>query len=132
MIVGQNPGKNPNGPDTEFAWGPSPSAKLVFQAIDVFDNIVMTNAWNWQDMEVEHIIEGQVELQELIERTNPYVILCFGKYAEQAVRNIGTKVPVYNFWHPSYVLRYNGENERYVRRIRKVITNSVQELNNDV
>lgn len=121
LIVGQNPGRQRKGEQTEVVWEGNRSSDLLLDVLKDQQNIYFTNVCNYQEMTPERISEGQYDLKVLIEQLEPRLIICLGAFAHLGVVALNTDVPVRKFLHPSFIARFNKDRNEYKRKILEVI-----------
>jgi uracil-DNA glycosylase family 4 len=121
LIVGQNPGRQRRGEQTNIVWEGNRSSDLLQWVIAGQDNIYLTNVCNYQEMTPERIEEGVYDLSVLISTLKPRVIICLGAFAHLAVAQLEMKYPIRKFLHPSYIARFNKDRDEYKRKILEAI-----------
>lgn len=123
IIVGQNPGHNYDGTHTGVAWERNKSAKLLWEAIDDRQNLILTNICNYTVITIPRLAEGVLDLYHLIKIDNPSKIVCLGNiaYTEVKKMQVQNMPKVFHFHHPSYIIRFNKGRNSWIKDIRKAI-----------
>lgn len=122
MIVGQNPGNQRPGQRTNIVWEGNKSADLLLKAIDGIDNLFITNICNYQDpLDRSRISEGLDDLRKAVEVYQPERIVCIGARAHLAVMATVPQIHIRKLTHPSYVIRFGKDQQRWIDRLRRAI-----------
>lgn len=123
VFVGQNPGKTRKGKYSEYVWdGDTRTSSLLREAVDGYTNVVLTNVCNYQVMSDEHLQEGLIDLQKMIEDLEPKKIVCLGGFARRHVLSLKPECKVVSISHPSYIVRFNRDKEQYINNIRSQLS----------
>lgn len=122
FIVGMCPGKQRKKNQTRIVWEGNRSGDLMTRIIRGKKNLFLTNAFNYYvdgDVPENIIDEGKFDLLEDIYRYNPRKVLCFGEVARKTIKELDVvKCPIKLFKHPSYILRFNLDKEKYIKEVR--------------
>lgn len=129
LIIGQNPGRQRKGEETNIVWEGNRSSDFLMYCLLDYSNIYLTNVCNYQEITRETLNEGIYDLKILIEYLQPTHIICLGKFAEKyfnliAAKGLSLEKPasVHYFAHPSYVLRFNKDVEEYKDKIVNIVS----------
>jgi len=132
LIVGQNPGHNRDGTHTGTVWEKNRSARLLHEAIDGRDNIILTNICNYTEITPERLSEGMFDISKLIRKYKPENIICLGEYAfrhieamcaGRMIRPSGYSIAIYKLHHPSYIARFNKDKDEWINKVREILDN---------
>lgn len=127
MIVGQNPGKQRPGEQSEIVWEGNKSADFLRDVISGFDNLILTNICNYQEVNHDRLQEGIKDIRHLVNEWHPKKIICLGVMAHEHISDMfyrekkSTPVIIEAYPHPSYILRFNKDQKKYRNEIRKAI-----------
>ncbi|MDO8623082.1 MAG: hypothetical protein Q7R52_02455 [archaeon] len=128
FLVGMCPNKQRKSNSTGFVWEGNRSGDVMSKIIEGFDNLFLTNVFNYYtDSVIDKSIidDGKAELLEDIRSLNPKKIVCFGDFAFKEVNTLQLKnVKVVKVTHPSYILRFNIGVGEYIKSVRSEIGNS--------
>ena len=125
FLVGMCPGHQRKKDATNIVWEGNKSGDLMQDIIKSFNNIYITNIFNYytdSTISRELIDEGLNELKVDITNLKPKKIICFGNFAFKEVNNLQLKnVEITKVVHPSYILRFNMDKIKYVAETRSKI-----------
>lgn len=121
FIVGQNPGTQRKGQQTNTVWFGNRSADLLWDVIDGLEPIYLTNVCNYQRMTRKRVQSGIKCLRDKIKQEQPRKIIALGEFAQAGVLAAKPDCPVVSYPHPSYIARFNRDKRAYREAIRKEI-----------
>ena len=126
FIVGQSPSHGAR-PDAKYAWDSgTPSSDLVWEAIEGFENLYLTNVVPYQQLDDETLKIGLEELWADIVLFWPKAIFCLGNFAYRKVNEVmkdivNEDINIVKLKHPSFVVRFGLNKEAYKKQFRDLI-----------
>lgn len=117
LIIGQNPGRQRQGEQTNIVWEGNRSSDLLRWVLSGHTNYILTNVCNYREITPDRVLEGLEDINALIRKYRPYKIICLGGYSHVAISNLDDvdyyEIQVIKLPHPSWIARFNKDREKY-------------------
>lgn len=124
FIVGLCPGKQRRGSKTHIVWEGNRSGDFINTTVQNKSNIYLTNLFNYslETKITRKILEtGLKELRKDIETMLPCKIVCLGVVSYSEIKKMNLGIPLFKLEHPSYILRFNKNREKYINKLNEVL-----------
>lgn len=117
FIVGETPGKPKKDPSDNLCWNGGRSGSLIKNLTKDCKNLLLTNSYNYY-CETKEEREwakrrGKLDLLGLVYQYKPIKIIALGEYAAGVIEELKFDILTVKLRHPSYILRFNKDVERY-------------------
>jgi hypothetical protein len=128
FIIGQCPGRYIKQQTTFYDWDDmGRSGSFLNKIIKDIDNLYLTNIYHYPISKPSQkiILEGVMELAYDFIKYEPSKIVCLGNFAYDVMKKyfISDSIVdiVFKVEHPSYILRFNKDKDKYKRNLRQII-----------
>lgn len=118
FIIGQNIGHEGDGSHTGTVWEKNKSALLVNEIIGDRENLFLTNICNYTVVTPDRLREGIEDIKTAMLIYGCKKVICLGSIAYQNLIMFDTKARIVHFAHPSFIIRFNKDRDKYIRTMR--------------
>jgi uracil-DNA glycosylase len=137
FIVGMSPNTQRKTQKTRKVWEGNRSGDLMQKAIQGLTDLYLTNisnVYSTEELTPEMIASGLDNLANDIIKYEPVKILLFGEFAQKKFKKFFktreeiNNAEVISLLHPSYIVRFNKDQKRWIDDVRSKIQINVNQI----